>query len=98
MFREPRHGAAVGLRLRGYDRGYYEPYAGPGGGSVLPKVIGVIVAVGLIRMLVSHKRGRDGGSWRERRLEMIADMHRELHRQEDLKADASAPATGTTKA
>ena len=98
MFRELRHGAAVAPGLRGYDRGYYEPYAGQGGGSVLPKVIGVIVAVGLIRMLVSHKRGHDGGSWRERRLEMIADVHRELHRQEDLKTDASAPATGTTKA
>ncbi len=97
MFREMRHGAAM-PPMRGYGRGYYEPYA-EGGGSVLPKVIGVVVAIGLIRMLVSHKRGHEGGgSWRERRHEMIAEVHRELHRQEDLKADASAPATGTAKA
>ena len=97
MFREMRHGAAMSP-MRGYGRGYYEPYPGEGGGSVLPKVIGVVVAIGLIRMLVSHKRGHEGGSWRDRRQEMIAEAHRELHRQEDLKADASAPATGTAKA
>ena len=97
MFREMRHGAAMSP-MRGYGRRYYEPYPGEGGGSVLPKVIGVVVAIGLIRMLVSHKRGHEGGSWRDRRQEMIAEAHRELHRQEDLKADASAPATGTAKA
>ena len=97
MFREMRHGAAM-PPMRGHGRGYYEPYPGEGGGSVLPKVIGVVLAIGLIRMLVSHKRGHEGGSWRERRHEMIAEVHRELHRQEDLKADASAPATGTAKA
>lgn len=98
MFREMRHGAAM-PPMRGYGRGYYEPYSGEGAGSVLPKVIGVVVAIGLIRMLVSHKRGREGGSWRDRRREMIAEVHRELHREEDLKADASsAPATGTAKA
>jgi hypothetical protein len=98
MFREMRHGAAMAPTLRGYGRGYYQPYPGEGGGSVLPKVIGAVVAIGLIRMLVSHKRGHDGGSWRDRRREMIAEVHRELHRQEELKADASAPATGTAKA
>ena len=98
MFRELRHGAAMAPRGRGYARGYYEPYPTQGGSSALPKVIGVIVAVGLIRMLASHRRGHDGGTWRERRLEMIADMHRELHRQEDVEADPSAPPTGTTKA
>jgi hypothetical protein len=82
--------------MRGHGRGYYEPYPAEGSGSVLPKVIGVVVAVGLIRMLVSHKRGHDGGSWRNRRREMIAEIHRDLHRQEDLKADA--PGTGTAKA
>lgn len=96
MFREMRHGAAM-PPMRGYGRGY-EPYPGEGGGSVLPKVIGLVVAIGLIRMLVSHKRGHEGGSWRERRHEMIAEVHRELHRQEELKADAAAPATGTSKA
>ena len=96
MFREMRHGAAM-PPMRGYGRGY-EPYPAEGAGSVLPKVIGLVVAIGLIRMLVGHKRGHESGSWRERRHEMIAEVHRELHRQEDLKADASAPATGSAKA
>ena len=94
MFRELRHGPAVAPRLRGYDRGYSEPYPGQGGDSMVPKLLGVIFVVGLIRMLVSHKRGHDGGSWRARRLEMIADVHRELHRQEDLKADTDRAAGG----
>lgn len=94
MFREMRHGAAM-PPMRGYGRGYSEPYPGQGGGSVLPKVIGVVVAIGLIRMLVSHKR--QGGSWGDRRHEMIAEVHRELHREEDLKAETPAPSTGTAK-
>jgi len=97
MFRDVRHGAAM-PPMRGYGRGYYEPYPGDGGSSVLPKVIGVVVAIGLIRMLVSHKRGHEGGSWRDRRREMIAEVHRELHRQEDFKADAPASSQGTAKA
>jgi len=84
--------------MRGYGRGYYEPYSGEGAGSVLPKVIGVVVAIGLIRMLVSHKRGHEGGSWRDRRRAMIAEVHSELHRQEDFKADAPASSQGTAKA
>ena len=95
MFREMRHGAAM-PPMRGYGRGYYEPYPGEGAGSVLPKVIGVVVAIGLIRMVMSHKR--QGGSWADRRREVIAEVHRDLHRQEDFKADPPAPATGTTKA
>jgi hypothetical protein len=102
MFREMRHGTAMAPPMRGYRRGYYEPYPGAGGGSVLPKVIGLVVAVGLIRMVVSHRRGHEGGSWRDRRREMIAQVHRELHREEDLKADTPASSqgtgTGTTKA
>lgn len=98
MFREMRHGAAMAPPMRGYGRGYYGPYPDEGGGSVLPKVIGVVVAIGLIRMLVSHKRGHDGGSWRDRRREMIAEVHRELHRQDDLKTNTAAPSTGASKA
>ena len=94
MFREMRHGAAM-PPMRGRGRSYYEPYPGEGGGSVLPKVIGVVVAIGLIRMLVSHKRDHDGGGgWRDRRREMIAEVHRELHRQDDLKAEAPASTHG----
>jgi hypothetical protein len=85
---------------RGHGRGYYGQYPEEGGGSVLPKLIGVVVAIGLIRMLVSHKRGHEGAGWRDRRREMIAEVHRELHRQEDAKAEAdpSAPSSGSTKA
>jgi hypothetical protein len=98
MFREMRHGAAM-PPMRGYGRAYYERYPGEGSGSVLPKVIGVVVAIGLIRLLVSHKRGHEGaGSRRERRREMIAEVHRELHRQEDFTADAPASSQGTAKA
>jgi hypothetical protein len=97
MFREMRHGAAM-PPMRGYGRAYYERYPGEGSGSVLPKVIGVVVAIGLIRLLVSHKRGHDGGSWRDRRREMIAEVHRELHRPEDFTADAPASSQGTAKA
>ncbi|HEX6475607.1 MAG TPA: hypothetical protein VF114_11045 [Candidatus Limnocylindria bacterium] len=84
--------------MRGHGRGYYQPYPGEGGGSVLPKVIGVVVAIGLIRMIASHKRGHGGSGWADRRREMIAEVHRELHRQEDLKADAPPSSTGTAKA
>ena len=98
MFREMRHGAAM-PPMRGYGRGYYERYPGEGAGSVLPKVIGVVVAIGLIRMLASHKRGHDGGgSWRDRRRDAIAEIHRELHRQDDSKADATEPKKGTATA
>ena len=98
MFREIRRGASMAPPMRDSGRGYYQPYPGEGGSSVLPKVIGVVAAIGLIRMLVSHKRGHEGASWRDRRREMIAEVHRELHRQEDLTADASGASGGSTKA
>lgn len=96
MFREMRQSAAMAPQFGRYGRGYAEPYPGQGGGSVLPKVIGIVVAIGLIRMLASHKR--QGGGWADRRREMIAEVHRELHRQDEARAAASAPAADTTKA
>jgi hypothetical protein len=87
--------------MRGLSVPRYEIYeTGAGGrGSVLPKLIGILVAVSLLRMVARHRHG-GGGSWRDRRRDVIAEIHRELHAQEDLKADtdASAPAPGTTKA
>jgi len=53
-------------------------------GSILPKLIAVVAVVGLLRMLASHKRTLGGpSSWRDRRREMVAEFHRELHRQDD---------------
>jgi hypothetical protein len=69
-----------------------------GPGSILPKVIAILAVVGLVRMLASHKRGHgETSSWRDRRREMVAELHRELHREDDLKADAADPEAGTAK-
>ena len=58
-------------------------------GSILPKVIAVVAVVGLLRMLASHKRTHgDGSSWRDQRREMVAELHRELHRA-DAEADTA---------
>lgn len=57
--------------------------------SALPKVIALIAVVGLLRMLASHKRAHGNmSSWRDRRREMVAEFHRELHRADDQKVDA----------
>jgi hypothetical protein len=54
--------------------------------------------VGLVRMVASHKRAHGGASsWGDRRREMIAELHRELHRQDDLKADAADAEADTAK-
>ena len=60
-------------------------------GSILPKVIAVVAVVGLLRMLASHKRTHgDNSSWRERRREMVAELHRELHRADSEAGTAGA--------
>ena len=97
MLREMGRTAAMHGPIRGFSVPRYEIYESPSarGGSALPKVIGVIVAVSLLRMVVSHRRGHgNGGHWRDRRREMIAELHRDLHRQEELAGDAPAPETG----
>jgi hypothetical protein len=79
MFRDHRHHATREAATRG-------------SGSILPKVIAVVAVVGLVRMLASHKRGHgETSSWRDRRREMVAELHRELHREDDVKADAAKP-------
>jgi hypothetical protein len=86
MFKERRQGSAPSES--GNDRG---------SGSVLPKILGVVAVISILRMLASHKHGHgDASSWRDRRRSMIAELHRELHR-EDGEA-ANAPADGTAKA
>ena len=53
---------------------------GSGAASAVPKIIGVLLALGLLRAIVGH-RGRHGGreALRQRRHEAIADFHRRLH-------------------
>jgi hypothetical protein len=68
MFREHTHKAADGDRPAG---------------SALPKILAVVAVIGILRMLSNHRPGRgDASSWRERRRQMIAELHRELHREE----------------
>jgi hypothetical protein len=56
-------------------------------GSILPKVIAVVAVVGLLRMLASHKRTSGGtSSWRDQRRKMVAELHRELHQQDEAEA------------
>jgi hypothetical protein len=89
MFREHMHNTADGA-MCGSDRAT--------SGSILPKVIAVVAVVGLVRMLASHKRTQGGASsWGDRRRQMIAQLHRELHRQDDLNADAADPEADTAK-
>jgi hypothetical protein len=84
MFREHIHNTTTGAAERGPDRG--------NSGSILPKVVAVVAVVGLLRMIASHKRTHGGtSSWGDRRREMVAELHRELHRQDDAEA-------GTAKA
>ena len=52
--------------------------------SAFPKVIAVLVAMALVRTVIARHHGGGGGSSRwSRRREMIAELHRELHAQED---------------
>ena len=58
--------------------------------SFVPKVIAVLVAVALVRTIARHQGGGGPSRWNRRR-EMIADLHRELHAQDE----GPAPAGGT---
>ncbi|MGH2358267.1 MAG: hypothetical protein ACRDGJ_09675 [Candidatus Limnocylindria bacterium] len=50
---------------------------------MLPKIIGILVLIGLLRAVISKSLRHGGpGGWRERRREAIAELHRELHRQD----------------
>ncbi len=64
-------------------RGTFYPSDGPGGGgsigSMLPKLIGILVAMAVIRNVVGGVKRHQGGSGWSRRREAIAELHRELH-------------------
>ena len=82
MLREHKHDPTTGAALTSATSG-----------SVLPKILGIVAVIGILRMLAHHRPGHgDAASWRDRRKAMIADLHRELHRE-----DAEAPAEGTAK-
>ena len=83
MFREHTHDPQTGQAIG----------AARSGGSVLPKILAVVAVANILRMVASHKRGGEGSSWRDRRKSMIAELHRELHRQEDQPASATDEAT-----
>ena len=58
-------------------QGTFYPSAAAGPGSVLPKLLAVVAALALVRVVVRAKHGE--GSGRSRRREAIARLHRELH-------------------
>ena len=64
-------------------RGTFYPSDGPGGGgslgSMLPKLIGILAAMAVIRSVVGGVKRHQGGSGWSRRREAIAELHRELH-------------------
>ena len=56
--------------------------------SAVPKVLGVLVALAVVRVLLNAgRRSAGSGHWRERRHEAITKMHRQLDEE-----DTSIPA------
>ena len=83
MFREHTHDPETGKAV-GTERSH---------GSVLPKMLAVVAVINLLRMVANrHGHGQAAG-WKDRRKAMIAELHRELHRQ-----DAEAPSEETATA
>ena len=61
--------------------------------SFVPKLIAVLVAMALVRTVVArHHGGGEGSSRWNRRRQMIADLHRELHAQDEAAGETSAKA------
>jgi hypothetical protein len=79
-------------------RGTFYPNDGPGGGgsigSIVPKVLAIVVAVVVVRSVIGAKRMHGGSSRWSRRREAIAEFHRELHAED--AATPSAASTGRT--
>jgi hypothetical protein len=83
MKREDKHDSAADDSAAGRD-----------GTRIFPKLLAVVAVIGILRMLASHKRGGHGdrAGWRERRHQMIAEIHRELHREEAAETAAETTA------
>ena len=75
-------------------RGTFYPNDGRGGGgsigSVVPKLVAILVAMAVIRTVVGAKRHHGGSSMRSRRREAIAEFHRELHADDAKVGDSAA--------
>ena len=72
-------------------QGTFYPSDGPRAGfigSVVPKLLAILVALVVIRKAVGATRHHGGSSRWSRRREAIAEFHRELHAQD--AADQSA--------
>jgi hypothetical protein len=59
-------------------------------GPALGKIVVVVVAMALVRSIVSHGGRRGGESRFSRRRGMIAELHRELHAEEASQAETPA--------
>ncbi len=89
-FRQDQPGEAGGP-IKGT---FYPSQSRHGGGSALPKLLAILVAMAVIRNVVATvKRNHGGGSHWSRRREAIADLHRELH-----AGDATAQSADDVKA
>jgi hypothetical protein len=72
-----RHRAAAS------DTGAPSGHGHGGAESVLPRILAVVFAITLARVLLRIGRRASGHSqWRDRRREAIARLHRELHQAE----------------
>jgi hypothetical protein len=85
--------SAVAETGRGIRGTFYPSSDSLGQRSIGPaagKVVAILVAMAVVRTIVSHG-GRHGGESRwNRRRGMIADLHRELHAEEASQAEAPA--------
>ena len=65
------------------------PHAGGSVGSIVPKLLAVLVAMAVVRTIVGGKRRHGGESRWSRRREAIAEFHRELHAQDPASAQSA---------
>ncbi len=82
-------------------RGTFYPSEGAGGGggsmgAVLPKVIGVVVAMAVVRTVIASAKHHGGSSRWGRRREAIAELHRELHAEDGGNEPAPKGSRGAT--
>lgn len=85
-------------------RGTFYPSGSSAGGagfaSPLPKILGVLLAVVVLRTLAraAGRHGHGGSSGWSRRREAIAELHRELHAQDAAAHEAPDSAKAGVKA
>ena len=81
-------------------RGTFYPSEGAGGGgsigAILPKVIGVMVAMAVVRTVIASAKHHGGSSRWGRRREAIAELHRELHAEDGGNEPAPKGSRGAT--